>query len=108
MALWKRGLAAPRVRGVVDSYSTNPTGADILRPSSMLKMIHRLSLISTFRGMGLGQFVKRPLYAQRKRVISWLISVIVNARSQLEYARRDKLEGNDNNVLQYSKGSNFL
>ena len=47
---------------------------------------------------GLGQFVKRPLYAQRKRVISWLISVIVDARSQLEYARREKSEGDDNDV----------
>ena len=46
----------------------------------------------------LGQSVKRPLYAQRKRVISWLISVIVDARSQLEYAKRDKSEGNDDNV----------
>ena len=31
-------------------------------------------------------------------VISWLISVIVNARSQLERAKRDKLEGDDDDV----------
>ena len=45
----------------------------------------------------LGLFVKRPLLAQMKRVMSWLISVIVNARSKSEHAKRDKLEGNDNN-----------
>ena len=50
----------------------------------------------TFRG--LRQFVKRLLYAQRKSVISWLISVIVDALSQLEYAKRDKSEGDDNDV----------
>ena len=33
------------------------------------------------------------------RLISWLISVIVDARSQLEYAKRDKSEGNDDEVL---------
>ena len=65
----------------------------------MLKMIHRLSLVSAFQGLGLGRFVKRPLYAQRKRVISWPISVIVNARSKLERAKRDKSEGNDNDDL---------
>ena len=46
----------------------------------------------------LGRFVKRPLYAQRKHVISWLISVIVDAHSQLEYAKRDKSEGDDDDV----------
>ena len=48
---------------------------------------------------GLGRFVNQPLYAQKKHVISWLISVIVNARSQLEYARRDKSEGDDGDIL---------
>ena len=45
----------------------------------------------------LRRFVKRPLLAQRKRVISWLISVIVNAL-KLEHTKRDKLEGDDNDV----------
>ena len=31
-------------------------------------------------------------------VISWLISVIIDARSQSEYAKRDKLEGDDDDV----------
>ena len=35
---------------------------------------------------------------QHTPVISWLISVIVDARSQLEYARRDKSEGDDGDV----------
>ena len=43
---------------------------------------------STFRGLGL--FVKRPLLAQGKRVISWPISVIVDALKS-EQARKDKL-----------------
>ncbi len=43
----------------------------------------------------LGRFVKRSLLAQRKRVISWLISVIVDARLKLEHTKRDKLEGKD-------------
>ena len=47
----------------------------------------------TFRRFG--GFVKRPLLAQRKRVISWPISVIVDARSQLKHAQRDKLEGDN-------------
>ena len=42
----------------------------------------------TFRG--LGRFVKRPLLAQRKRVISLAISVIVDALKS-EQARKDKL-----------------
>ena len=37
-----------------------------------------------------------PLLAQRKRVISWPISVIGDARLQLKHAKRDKLEGDDN------------
>ena len=49
----------------------------------------------TFRRLGL--FVKRPLLAQRKRVISWTISVIVDARLQSKHAKRDKLEGDDDN-----------
>ena len=64
----------------------------------MSSLIRRLSLVSTFRGLGLVRFVKRTLYAQSKRVISWLISVIVDARSQSEYTRRDKSEGNEDNV----------
>ena len=59
----------------------------------------------TFRGIGrfvtirvaesskfrrLGRFVKRPLLAQRKRVISCTISVIVDALKS-EQARKDKL-----------------
>ena len=32
-------------------------------------------------------------------MISWLISVIVDARSQLEYAKRDKSEDDDDNVF---------
>ena len=51
----------------------------------------------TFRR--LGRFVKRSLLAQRKRVISWTISVIVEARSQLEHATKDKLEGDGVDVL---------
>ena len=51
-ALWKRGVTTTWVRGVVDPLeesrqrflSTNPTGADTLRPSSMLNLIRRLSL----------------------------------------------------------------
>ena len=45
-------MTATLVRGVVDPLeesrqrflSTNPTGVDTLRPSSMLNLIHRLSL----------------------------------------------------------------
>ena len=48
----------------------------------------------------LRKIVKRPLHAQRKRVISWLISVIVDARLQSKHAKRDKLEGNNNNGLE--------
>ena len=33
--------------------------------------------------------------AERKGVISWPISVIVDAHLQLKHAKRDKLEGND-------------
>ena len=51
----------------------------------------------TFRR--LGKFVKRPLLAQRKRVISRPISVIVYARSQLEHAKRDKLGEDDDDVF---------
>ena len=36
-----------------------------------------------------------PLLAQRKRVISWPISVIVDSRLQLKHAKMDKLEDND-------------
>ncbi len=54
----------------------------------------------------LRQFVKRSLHEQRKRVISWPISVIVKARSQLEHATKDKLEGDGDNVLRW-KGSDF-
>ena len=35
----------------------------------------------------------------RDSVISWLISVIVDARSQLECAKSDKSKGDDNDVL---------
>ena len=54
----------------------------------------------------LGRFVKRSLLAQRKRVISWPISVIVEARSQLEHATKDKLEGGDDDISR-CKGSDF-
>jgi hypothetical protein len=40
------------------------------------------------------------------RVISWPISVIVEARSQLEHATKDKLEGDGDKVLRW-KGSDF-
>ena len=43
----------------------------------------------------LGQFVKRPVLAQRKRVISGPISVMVDVHLQLKRAKRDKLEGNN-------------
>ena len=45
----------------------------------------------------IGQFVKRHLLAQRKRVISWPISAIVNARSMVKQAKRDKSESNNVN-----------
>ena len=43
---------------------------------------------------------------QRKHVISWPISVIVDAISQLEQAMRDKLEGGNDDVSR-CEGSNF-
>jgi hypothetical protein len=46
----------------------------------------------------LRQFVKRPLLAQRKRVISWPILAIVYAHLQPEHAKRDKIESNNDNV----------
>ncbi len=39
-------------------------------------------------------------------MISWPISVIVEAHSQLEHATKDKLEGGDDNVLRF-QGSDF-
>ena len=54
----------------------------------------------------LGQFVKRPLLAQRKGVISWPILVIIDSRSQLEHATKDKLEGGDDDVSR-CEGSDF-
>ncbi len=44
--------------------------------------------------------------AQQESVISCPISVIFEARSQLEHATKDKLEGGDDNVLRCD-GSNF-
>ena len=67
-------------------------------------------MLESTRRLSLQRFedwdVKRPLYAYRKRVISWLISVIVDARSQLEHATRDKLEGSNDNVSR-CEGSDF-
>ncbi len=40
-------------------------------------------------------------------MISWPISVIVDAGSQLEHATREKLEGGNHSVFR-CKGSNFL
>ena len=37
-------------------------------------------------------------FAGPGNVICWLISVIVDAHSQLEYAKRDKSEDDDNDV----------
>jgi len=59
LALPKRGVTVTWVRGVVGSseesrqrlLSTNPTGADTLRPSSMLNWICRLSLDILRTGM---------------------------------------------------------
>ena len=39
-------------------------------------------------------------------MISWPIAVILEARSQLEHATKDKLEGGDDNVTRCD-GSNF-
>ena len=52
---------------------------------------------STFRR--LRRFVKRSLLAQTKRVISWPISVIVEAQSQLGHATKDKLESDGDKVV---------
>ena len=46
---------------------------------------------------------------QRKRVISWPISLIVNAHSKLEHTKKDKLEGNnvDNSEVKVVEFSNL-
>ena len=45
------------------------------------------------------RIVKQSLLAQRKRVISWLISVIVSTCSQSGQALRDKLKRSSHDVV---------
>ena len=77
----------------------------------MLNLIHRLSLdVSRTGTIRKAAFIRAEeacdiladitdlrarSQLEQARGISWLIPVIVDARSQLEYARRDKSEGVD-------------
>ena len=90
-ALWKRGVTATWVRGVVDPLeesrhrflSTNLTGADTLRPSSMLNLIHRLSLDVSRTGT-----IIKAAFIRSEEACDILADISdCQARSQLEQAR---------------------